>query len=210
MKIAVLGSGMVGQTLAAGLAAEGHEVRIGSREGGKLTAWSAQTGVPEGSFAEVVDFAEVVVIAVKGDVAEALARSLAAGLAGKVVLDTTNPIGGPPRGGVLQFFTAANESLLERIQAAAPGARVVKWMNSVGSGLMVHPQLPGGRPSMFICGDDAEAKAVAAQLSAQLGWAVEDVGGAAAGHPVEALCQLWCAPGFLRNDWAHAYAVLRP
>lgn len=210
MKIGVLGSGTVGQVLAAGLAAEGHAVCIASREGDKLAAWSASSGVPEGRFGEVAAWAEVVVLAVRGDVAEGLARSVADALAGKVVLDANNPISGPPRGGVVQYFTAANESLLERIQAAAPGARVVKWFNSVGSGLMVHPKVQGGPPSMFLCGDDAEAKQVAAQLAAQLGWNTEDVGGSAAGHAVEALCQLWCAPGFLRNDWAHAFAVLRP
>jgi hypothetical protein len=86
----------------------------------------------------------------------------------------------------------------------------VKFFNSVGAGLMVQPKLPGGTPSMFICGNDADAKAVAAKLAAALGWNVEDVGSARAGHALEALCQIWCAPGFLRNDWAHAFAVLRP
>jgi hypothetical protein len=91
-----------------------------------------------------------------------------------------------------------------------PGARFVKGFNSVGAGLMVHPQLQGGRPSMFICGDDADAKNTVAALCEELGWGVEDVGSSAAGGPVEALCQLWCSAGFLRNDWVHALARLRP
>jgi predicted dinucleotide-binding enzyme len=113
-------------------------------------------------------------------------------------------------GGVLPYFTGPNDSLLQRVQAAAPGARVVKAFNSVGAALMVRPALQGGAPSMFICGDDAAAKGVVAGLCAELGWVAEDVGTSAAGGPVEALCQLWCAAGFLRNDWAHAFAWLRP
>jgi predicted dinucleotide-binding enzyme len=210
MKIAVLGSGTVGQTLAKGLKEAGHDVRIASRAGHKLAAFSTATGIAETTFTDGIAFADVVVVAVKGDVAEALVREHAAGLAGKVVLDTTNPIAGPAKDGVVQYFTAANESLLERLQAAAPQARVVKWMNSVGAGLMVKPSLKGGTPAMFICGNDPSAKETAATLSKALGWGVEDVGTAAAGHAVEALCQLWCAPGFLRNDWAHAFAMLRP
>lgn len=210
MKIAVLGSGNVGQSLAKGLKAAGHDVRIGSREGSKLGDFATETGIPETTFNAGIAFADVVVIAVKGDAAEGLVKEHARGLAGKVILDTTNPIAGPAKDGVVQYFTAANESLLERLQAAAPQAHVVKWMNSVGAHLMVKPALKGGTPAMFICGNDPAAKETAATLSRELGWAVEDVGTAAAGHAVEALCQLWCAPGFLKNDWAHAFAVLRP
>ena len=210
MKIGVLGSGMVGQTLAKGLAALGHEVQIGSRSGAKLAAFSAESGIAEGTFAAVAGSAEVVIVAVQGGVAEELVRELAPVLAGKPVLDTTNPIAGGPVNGVLPYFTAAGESLLERLQKAAPEAKLVKFFNSVGSGLMVQPKLPGGRPAMFICGDDAGAKATAAALTESLGWAAEDVGPAAMGHALEALCQIWCAPGFLRGDWAHAYAMLRP
>lgn len=210
MKIGIIGSGTVGQTLAKGLAALGHEVRIGSRSGAKLQAFSAESGIAEGTFVDVANSAEVVVVAVQGGAAEALVRELAPALVGKVVLDTTNPIAGGPVNGVLPYFTAANESLLERLQGAAPEARLVKFFNSVGSGLMIQPRLPGGRPAMFICGNDAEAKATAAGLAESLGWAAEDVGPAGMGHALEALCQIWCAPGFLRGDWAHAYAMLRP
>jgi predicted dinucleotide-binding enzyme len=210
MKIGVLGSGMVGQTLAKGLAELGHDVRIGSREGTKLGPFSEATGIREGRFADVTAFSEVVVLAVKGDVAEGLVKELAGALAGKVVLDTCNPISGAPEGGMLPYFTAANESLIERLQRAAPDAKLVKWFNSVGSALMVKPALKGGTPSMFICGDDAAAKETASALAKELGWNVEDAGPARLGHAVEALCQLWCAFGFLKNDWAHAFAMLRP
>lgn len=210
MKIGVLGSGNVGTTLARGFKEAGHDVRIASREGTKLAAFTKETGIAEGRFTDVTAFAEVVVIAVKGDIAVELSKSLASQLAGKVVLDTTNPISGAAVNGMLPYFTAANESLLQRLQQAVPGARFVKAFNSVGAALMVKPKLPGGKPAMFICGDDAAAKATTTTLLAELGWNTEDVGPAALGHAVEALCQLWCAPGFLKNDWAHAFAMLRP
>lgn len=210
MKIGVIGSEHVGQTLAKGFKGLGHDVRIASRSGTKLAAFSAETGVVEGTFADVATFADVVVLALKGEVAESVVRGLGAALDGKVVLDTTNPIAGPPRDGILPYFTGADESLLERLQAIAPAARFVKFFNSVGAGLMVSPKLQGGTPSMFICGNDAAAKATAKQLAGELGWGCEDSGSARAGHALEALCQIWCAAGFLHNDWAHAFAVLRP
>jgi len=209
MKIGILGSGMVGQTLAKGLKASGHDVRIASRDGKKLADFAKTTGIAEGTFGDVAAFAEVVVIAVKGDAAEGLAKDLARSLAGKVVLDTTNPLAGPPANAVIPYFTAANDSIVQRLQKAAPDAKVVKWFNSVGAALMVQPKL-SGTPSMFVCGDDAAAKDVAGKLARDLGWRVEDCGPAAMGHALEALCQIWCSFGFLRNDWAHAFAVLRP
>lgn len=210
MKIAILGSGHVGQELGRGLAGLGHEVAIGTREGNKLAAFAEETGVTEARFADVLEDAELAIVALKGEVAEAVVRDLAAALAGKVVLDTTNPIAGEARGGIVPYFTAAHESLLQRLQQAAPAARFVKCWNSVAAHLMIRPRLQGGPPAMFICGDDADAKAVAASLLETCGWQAEDVGTSEAGHAVEALCQLWCAPGFLRNDWSHAFAVLRP
>jgi predicted dinucleotide-binding enzyme len=210
MKIGVLGSGDVGTTLARGFKDAGHDVRIGSREGNKLAAFSKESGVPEGTFADVAGFAEVVVLAVKGGAAVELVKGLPGSLANKVVIDTTNPIAGAPENGMLPYFTAANESLLQRLQQAVPAARFVKAFNSVGSGFMVRPRFAAGKPAMFICGDDAAAKGTVTQLLTELGWQAEDVGPAALGHAVEALCQLWCAPGFLRNDWAHAFAMFRP
>lgn len=210
MNIAILGTGHVGQTLAAGLHGLGHTVTIASRSGDRLADFVARTGIPERTMADAAAAADIVVLAVKGDVAEGLIASLAGALTGKVVIDTTNPIAGPPVGGILPYFTGPQDSLLERLQRSVPAARFVKGFNSVGAGLMVRPQLQGGRPSMFICGDDADAKNTVAALCEELGWGVEDVGTSAAGGPVEALCQLWCSAGFLRNDWAHAFARLRP
>jgi predicted dinucleotide-binding enzyme len=74
---------------------------------------------------------------------------------------------------------------------------------------MVNPKLPS-KPSMFICGNDAEAKAATRAILDQFGWETEDMGGAPAARAIEPLCVLWCIPGFLKNDWMHAYKVLRP
>ncbi len=209
--IGVIGSGTVGQTLAAGYAREGHAVVVGTREPAKLAEWAkGQPGVTVGSVADAAN-QDVVVLAVAGHAAVEAAKAAGAErLAGKVVIDTCNPIAGPPANGVLPYFTGPNDSLLERLQSAFPAVRFVKAFSSVGSGFMIHPKLQGGRPTMFICGDEVSAKGVVTTLLAEVGWDACDVGPATAGAPVEALCQLWCAPGFLRNDWAHAFAFLRP
>ena len=205
--IGVIGSGDVGKTLAAGYGRHGHPVTIGTR-GDKLAGWSAP-GVTVGDFAAAAS-AEVVILAVAGHAATA-ALDVAghAALAGKVVIDTCNPIAGPPVNGVLPYFTAANHSLLQTLQAHVPAARFVKAFSCVGSAFMIDPNFEEGRPTMFVCGDDRAAKDTVTGLLAEVGWDAEDMGGAGMGGPIEALCQLWCAPGFLRNDWRHAFRMLK-
>lgn len=213
-KIAVLGSGQVGQVLADGFLKHGHEVMRGSREPAKLSDWKAQAGAKAstGTFAEAARFGDSVVLAVKGDAAEAVVDLAGAeNLSGKAVMDTTNPIAkAPPQNGVLRFFTNLDESLMERLQKRAPGAHFVKVFSCVGSALMVNPALPGGPPTMFICGNDARAKAQVTQLLDQFGWEVADMGGVEAARAIEPLCILWCIPGFLQNSWSHAFKLLRP
>jgi len=211
-RVGVLGSGVVGRTLAAGFAKHGHETTIGTREPGKLAEWAAGAGVRAGSFEEAARAGEILVLAVKGLAAEKVLRLAgAAHLEGKLVLDTTNPIAeAPPEGGVLRFFTTLEDSLMERLQRAHPQARFVKAWSSVGNALMVDPRLPGGPPTMFVCGDDAAAKGEAAEILRAMGWETEDCGGAVGARAIEPLCMLWCIPGFQRNDWAHAFKLLRP
>jgi hypothetical protein len=206
----VIGSGDVGKALARGLARHGHDVVIGTRDPAKLAAFSKETGVAVAPFAATAQHGGVVVLAVGGAVAVEVLRSVAPQVAGKVVIDTTNPISGPPEKGILPFFTGMDDSLLERLQVAVPAARLVKAFSCVGHALMVDPRLAGGRPTMFIAGNDAAAKREVAALLDSIGWDAEDVGGAEGARVIEPLCRLWCAPGFLRNDWAHAYRVLRP
>lgn len=209
--IGILGSGEVAKVLALGFQKHGHEVRIGSRTPEKLADWAAAAKVGSGTFAQVAQAADILVLAVKGTAClAALELAGASNLAGKVVIDTTNPIADtPPDHGVLRYFTGANESLMERLQATFPQARFVKAFNSVGNQYMVDPGFPDGRPTMFICGNDAAAKAEVATLLDRFGWDAEDVGMVESARPVEMLCQLWCAPGFLRQQWNHAYKVLK-
>jgi 8-hydroxy-5-deazaflavin:NADPH oxidoreductase len=211
MKFGVLGSGPVGQVLARGLKVKGYEVKIGSRSPQKLAEFCKGSGIAAGTFGEVGQWAEGLVLAVNGRAAEDVLRLAGAGnLKGKLVLDTTNPISEePPQDGVIHFFTGPNESLMERLQAAVPAARFVKAFNSVGNALMVDPVLPGGKPTMFYCGNDAEAKRIAARVIEQFGWEGADMGTAAAARAIEPLCQLWCIPGFLENRWSHAFKLLR-
>jgi 8-hydroxy-5-deazaflavin:NADPH oxidoreductase len=213
MKIGILGSGDVAQALAAGFARHGHEVMVGTRDPAELAAWqAAHAAVKLGGFADAAAFGELAVLAVKGSAVDAALRAADADrhLAGKVVIDTTNPIADqPPEQGVLRFFTTLDESLLERSQRAFPALRFVKAFNSVGAALMVEPELAGGRPTMFICGEDAAAKTTVTALLGQIGWDAADMGAAAAARAIEPLCMLWCIPGFLRNEWAHAFKLLR-
>jgi predicted dinucleotide-binding enzyme len=210
-RFGVLGSGEVGQALAKGLAAQGYDVRIGSRAPEKLAGFSKTTKIKAGSFQDVAGWGEALILAVVGTAAlEALELAGANNLRGKLVIDTTNPIAAdPPEDGVLRYFTGPNESLMERLQAAHAGARFVKAFNSVGSDLMVHPLLSGGPPTMFYCGNDAAAKAVVAKVLEQLGWEGADMGSAVAARALEPLAQLWCIPGFRENDWMHAFRLLR-
>lgn len=212
-KIAVLGSGTVGEVLANGLLAEGYDVVRGSRDPDKLAAWRDGAGerASVATFADAVRGAEVVVLAVKGAAAiEVLDQIGVAALADKIVVDTTNPIAdAAPEGGVLRFFTSLDESLMERLQRHAPKARFVKAFSCVGNALMIHPQVPGGPPTMFICGDDQAAKAWVGSLLGQLGWEVEDMGSAASARAIEPLCMLWCIPGLRGGSWMHAFKLLR-
>src|SRR5438552_948164 len=123
-------------------------------------------------------FGELVVLAVKGTAsAEALRAAGASNLSGKPVIDVTNPIAdAPPVNGVVKFFTASDESLLERLQREFTGAKLVKAFNSVGSACMVNPEFKGGRPTMFICGNDEAAKKTVTGLLEQFGWETADMG----------------------------------
>jgi predicted dinucleotide-binding enzyme len=213
MKVGVIGSGVVAQTLGAGFLKHGHEVALGTRDPAKLKDWSAKRkGAAVKSFAAAAAFGDVVVLAVAGGAAlEALKLAGTGALAGKTVIDACNPIGGgPPLNGVLSYFTPQNESLMEQLQKACPSAHFVKAFNSVGNGQMVNPQFAGGRPTMFICGNDANAKTKVAQILDQFGWETEDMGAVEAARAIEPLCKLWCIPGVGKGDWsAHAFKLLR-
>jgi 8-hydroxy-5-deazaflavin:NADPH oxidoreductase len=211
MKIGIIGSAAVAQALATGFLKHGHQVMVGSRTPAKLEDWERQNpGGRAGTFRDTAAFAEIVVLAIKGSVAaDALRAGGAAHLAGKTIIDATNPIAdAPPTNGVLKFFTDFNESLMERLQREFANSHFVKAFNSVGSACMVNPKFQGGRPSMFICGNDDVAKQTVSGILNQFGWETVDMGKVEAARAIEPLCMLWCIPGFLRNDWVHAFKLL--
>jgi len=211
MKAGILGSGDVAKSLAGGFLKHGHEVMLGTRDTGKLAAFVGQNRAAQtGSFADAAKFGEIVVLAVKGTVALDVVKAAgAANLAGKPVMDATNPIAdAPPANGVLKFFTGLDRSLMEDLQTAVPGAHFVKAFNSVGNAAMINPQFPGGKPTMFICGNDDGAKAAVAGICEQFGWDVADMGKAEAARAIEPLCMLWCILGFTKNEWTHAFKLL--
>jgi predicted dinucleotide-binding enzyme len=209
MKIGILGSGDVGKTLAAGFLKHGHEIMVGTRTPEKLAEWRLKyPRIRVASFEDVAKFGEVIVLAVKGQAArDALLAAGVDHLTGKIVIDATNPISdAAPVNGVLGFFTDLNESLMERLQREFTAARFVKAFNSVGAGCMVNPQF-SGTPTMFICGNDDVAKKAVSGILAQFGWETADMGKVEAARAIEPLCMLWCIPGFLRNDWFHAFKM---
>jgi len=212
MKIGVIGSGDVGRTLGSGFLKHGHEVMMGTREAGKLSEWAkTNRGGKVGTFAEAAKFGEVVVVAVKGTVAaDALRKAGKENLSGKIIIDANNPIAdAPPVNGVLKFYTDINESLMEKLQKEFAGAKFVKAFNSVGSDLMVNPKFKEGRPTMFICGNDEGAKKTVGSILEQFGWETADMGKVEAARAIEPLSMLWCIPGFLRNEWGHAFKLLK-
>jgi len=212
-KVGVIGSGVVGQVLADGFLKHGYEVMRGTREPTKLSEWKEKAGdkASVGTFAEASAFGEAVVLAVKGGVAvDAVKLCGEDGLRDKVVIDATNPIAdAPPEDGVIRFFTGPNESLMEQLVAAAPSARFVKAFSCVGNAFMVDPDFGGPKPTMFICGNDATAKADVTAILTQFGWDTEDMGTAKAARAIEPLCMLWCIPGMRGGGWSHAFKLLK-
>ncbi|HEY1159201.1 MAG TPA: NAD(P)-binding domain-containing protein [Terracidiphilus sp.] len=211
MKIGVLGSGDVAKSLAGGFLKHGHQVMVGSRTPEKLAGWAKQNpAASTGSFGDAAAFGEVIVLAVKGKVAaHALRLAGVENLLGKTVIDATNPIeDAPPVNGVLRFFTSFDESLMEDLQRKFEGAHFVKAFNSVGAASMVNPHFKAGKPTMFICGNSEPAKKLVSGILDQFGWETADMGKAEAARAIEPLCMLWCIPGFVHNQWTHAFKLL--
>ncbi len=211
-KVGIIGSGQVAQVLANGFLRHGYQVMVGSRDPSKLEEWRSTTRSKgqTGTFAQAASFGEVIVLATKGKAAVAALGLAGHGLEGKTVIDATNPIEeAPPQDGVLRFFTDLNLSLMEQLQAAVPSARFVKAFSCVGNAFMVNPEFPGGKPTMFICGNDDGAKMTVTRILDQFGWETADMGSAVGARAIEPLCMLWCIPGLRRNEWAHAFKLLR-
>lgn len=214
MKIGIIGSGAVGQTLAKAFISEGHEAMLGSRDPLKAEVVKFKEDNPKaltGTFEDAAKFAELIVLCTKGTVAEnAIELAGEKNFSGKVVIDTTNPIAdAPPDNGVLRFTTSLDSSLMEALQNKIPEAKLVKAFNSVGGPFMYKPNFAGGKPTMFICGNDAEAKQTVTKILDAFGFETEDMGCVEAARAIEPLCILWCIPGFIRNQWTHAFKLLK-
>jgi len=213
MKVGILGSGDVGQALGSGFVSLGHEVKMGSRDAGneKARAWVAKTGqrASAGTFAEAAAFADLAVLATLWSGTEnALRLAGAKNLAGKVVIDATNPLlytpNAPP-----SLALGHTDSGGEQVQRWLPESRVVKCFNIVGHAHMVHPDFPGGPPDMFLCGNDADAKKTVTEICQEFGWPVIDTGGIEGARLLEPICILWVLYGIRTNSWNHAFKLLR-
>jgi predicted dinucleotide-binding enzyme len=212
-KIGIIGSGQVAVALANGLGRHGYRIMIGTQDPQKHEELRQKTNQQAaiGTFRQAAQFSDLLILAVKGTGAEeALSRTGPEELKNKTVLDATNPIADlPPENGVLRYFTTLEDSLMERLQRLALGAHFVKCFSIVGNAFMVDPDFGGIRPTMFICGNNENAKSVAQNLLDEIGWETADMGGVEAARAIEPLCILWCIPGFLRNQWGHAFKLLK-
>ena len=192
--IGIIGSGTVGQSLAAGFIKYGHSVMVGTRDTAKLSEWQSQMGskVQLGSNAETAKYGDILVLATKGTVAKDVIAAIDRGdLNDKTIIDATNPIADePPQDGVLKFFTK-DKSLMEELQEVAPEANFVKAFNTIGSAFMVNPEFES-IPTMFIAGNNDEAKKEVTEIIEQFGFEAEDMGTAKSSNVLEQLCILWC------------------
>jgi predicted dinucleotide-binding enzyme len=212
-KIGIIGSGEVGRALADGFIKFDYEVMIGTRTASKLDEWKKKAGKNGrvGSFADAAAFGELVILAVKASAAKKILEMAdAKNLKGKIVIDTSNPIAdAPPENGVIKFFTSLDKSFMEQLQSDLPEVHFVKAFSNIGSALMVNPNFGGIKPTMFICGNNENAKKEVTKILDQFGFDVSDMGGAEGARAIEPLCILWCIPGMLRNEWAHAFKLLK-
>ena len=213
MKIGILGTGDVGRTLGGAFVTLGHDVRLGSRTAtnDKAKNWAQQVGAKgsTGTFADAARFGEVVVLATLGTATEeAIRLADPKSFAGKVVIDTTNPLEHRPNAPP-ELALGFKDSLGERVQRLLPDAKVVKAFNTVGNMLMFRPQLRGGPPDMFICGNDDTAKRTVTEILTAFGWGTVDIGDIQGARHLEPMCLVWVRHGLKSGAWNHAFKLLR-
>jgi predicted dinucleotide-binding enzyme len=211
MRIGILGTGDVGRALGKGFAALGHDVMMGSRDANnpRIKDWMAKAGgrTSGGTFDQASTFGEVVVLATGWSGTEnALRLAGPTNLAGKVLIDATNPLdfsSTPPR-----LAVGHADSGGEQVQRWLPGARVVKAFNIIGNAHMFRPDFPGGPPHMFICGNEEPAKRTVSTILNEFGWEVIDLGGIEHSRYLEPLAMVWIVHGFKTRSWNHAFRLL--
>lgn len=210
MRIAIIGIGRVGRALAQGLRGKGHAVTLGTRDpaAAETTALAAACGATVALPPEAARVADVVILALPWTAAEAAVRDLG-DLAGKVVIDCMNPLG--MVGGAYALTVGHTTSGGEIVAGWLAGARVVKTLNQVGSGIMAGNADLAHRPVQFVAGDDEAAKAVAMALLADLGFEALDAGDLTKARILEPFAMVWINQAMARGkgpDWAFA-AVTR-
>src|SRR5438552_13062206 len=195
MKIGILGTGQDGEPRAAGFRRHGHEVKLGHRG-------------PKEPYADAAKFGEVVLLCTSWNGAEnAIKQAGPNNLAGKVVIDVTNPLK-PTPAAPFALALGFDDSGGEQVQRWLPKSRVVKAFNIVGNSLMVDPKLPGGPPDRFSAGNDAAAKQTVTQICKEFGWPVVDIGSIEGSRLLEPLAMLWVVVGFRLNRWEQAWKLL--
>lgn len=212
MKIGVLGTGMVGQTLGAKLVSLGHEVMMGGRSATneKVAAFVARTGGRGGTFAEAAAFGELVVHCTRGDTAiEVLRQAGAENLKGKVLVDISNPLdfshGFPP-----SLSISNTDSLGELIQRTLPDAHVVKTLNTVTASVMVDPAMIHGQHAVFVSGNDKHAKGKVMDLLRAFGWhAIVDLGDITSARATEQMLPLWTRLYSVLGTGEFNFAILK-
>lgn len=214
MRVGILGTGDVGRALGTGFVGLGHEVRMGSRDAAnqRATEWAAGAGelASTGTFADAAAFADVAALATAWSGTEnALQLAGPDNLAGKVVIDATNPLAVGAPGSPPGLALGHTDSGGEQVQRWLPDARVVKAFNIVGNAHMVNPDFPDGPPTMFICGNDDDAKAIVAEILTAFGWPSIDIGGMEGARLLEPMCILWVICGFRSGSWDNAFKLLR-
>ena len=213
MKIGIIGSGPVAQSLGKGLVDAGHHVMLGTREPGKkeLDAWKKhhKNKNAVGTTTQAASYGQLVILAVAWHAAEDILQQIRPELAGKIVIDVTNPLvfrdGESPA-----LSVGYNMSGGEVVQQSLPDSHVIKTLNIVGHTHMVQPSYQEGIPTMFVCGNNTSAKKEVHALLQELGWKdIVDLGDITKSRLLEPLCLLWVEYGVIKDTWDHAFAVLR-
>ncbi|MBC6367182.1 NADPH-dependent F420 reductase [Algoriphagus sp. AK58] len=190
IKIGVLGSGAVGRTLAEGFEKLGFSVMLGTGHPAKLANWQSGVNGRVGSFEKAADFGDLIVLAVKGSAALSVTEQVKRSFSGKTILDATNPLSDEqPNVGFPAFFTNPETSLMELLQEAAPEAHFVKAFSTIKSDAMINTKR-NSKQEMFICGNEASAKAEAKEILKLFGFKTKDAGDASEARVIELQAQL--------------------
>lgn len=213
MKIGIVGSGEVAQSLGKGFIACGNEVMLGSRtpDSDTLKVWTTENGpkAKAGSPQDTARFGEVLVLATLwSGTQNALNLAGLENFAGKLVIDATNPLVFE-EGKLPSLALGFNDSGGEQVQRWLSNANVVKCFNIVGHAHMYRPQFASGPPDMFIAGNDEGAKKVVTKILSDFGWPAIDIGGIEGARLLEPLAMIWIYIGIRSGSWHHAFKLLR-